>query len=128
MATKITLLGNPLSTNTVWRTTSKGNFQRTYLSNSGRALKESYQWQSKSQWKKPILTKAVGIEVRLYFGDKRKRDIDNYHKLSLDSLTGIVYEDDSQIQKMTVEKFYDKENPRIEIEIEEIVAKLAPHL
>lgn len=116
----ITLKGNPLSTNTVWRTTSKGNFQRTYLSNNGRSLKESYQWQAKAQWHGKMLVTPIFAIIRLYFGDKRRRDIDNYHKLSLDSLTEIVWEDDSLIEKMTVSKHYDKENPRIEIEVEEI--------
>ena len=114
---KIILLGNPLSTNNIWRTTSSRGFQATYMTKAGKTLKESYQWQTKSQCKQPCSKKKMSITIALYFGDKRKRDIDNYHKLSLDALSGIVYEDDSQIQRMVVEKFYDKENPRIEIEI-----------
>jgi Holliday junction resolvase RusA-like endonuclease len=35
----------------------------------------------------------------------------------MDALTGIVYKDDSQIEQGFVTKYYDKENPRIEIEI-----------
>jgi Holliday junction resolvase RusA-like endonuclease len=35
--------------------------------------------------------------------------------LSLDALTGIVYEDDSQIAEMTLKRAYDKQRPRIDI-------------
>jgi len=87
------------------------------MTKMGKELKESYGWQAKAQWKGKMLVMPVSVTIALYFGDKRARDIDNYHKLSLDALSGIVYADDSQIQKMTVEKFYDKENPRIEIEV-----------
>lgn len=112
---KIILKGQPLSTNHIWKTTSARGFQSTYMTKDGRSMKESYQWQAKAQWHEKMRLGAVLIEISLYFGDKRKRDIDNYHKLSLDALSGIVYKDDSQIQRMVVEKFYDRLNPRIEI-------------
>ena len=87
------------------------------MTKKGKEMKESYQWQAKSQWKEKMLLRAVSLQISLYFGDKRKRDIDNYHKLSLDALSGIVWEDDSQVEEMMVRKFYDKQNPRIEITI-----------
>jgi Holliday junction resolvase RusA-like endonuclease len=39
----------------------------------------------------------------------------------MDALTGIVYEDDSQITEAYVVKDYDKENPRIEINIKQLL-------
>lgn len=57
------------------------------------------------------------VAIQLFLGSKRKADWDNFHKLSMDAMTGLVYEDDSQIMYATVLKGYDKENPRIEIEI-----------
>ena len=48
------------------------------------------------------------------------RDIDNYGKILLDSLTWIVYEDDKQIKLMTIEIMQPDKDPRIEIHIEEI--------
>lgn len=115
----ITLKGNPRSTGTLYKTICRGNFPSHYMSNEGKSLKEDYSWQVKSQYKKKIIEGEIELTVRLYFGNKRKNDIDNFHKLSLDSMTGIVYRDDSQIIRMTVEKYYDKNNPRIEIEIYE---------
>ena len=48
---------------------------------------------------------------------KRDRDVHGSGKLIADSLEGIVYVNDKQIKKMIFEKFIDKDNPRIEIEI-----------
>jgi Holliday junction resolvase RusA-like endonuclease len=81
--------------------------------------KEDYQWQAKSQWKHGVTTDQLSIAIRLYFGTKRTADWDNFHKLSMDALTGIVWEDDSQIKRATVDVLYDKKNPRIEIDIHE---------
>jgi len=85
-----------------------------------RALKEDYKWQARQQYKGIPLTENLSVDIKLYFGTKRKYDWDNFHKLSMDALTGIIWEDDSQIQRATVEKFYDKENPRIELVIKQI--------
>lgn len=46
----------------------------------------------------------------------KKPDCDNIAKILLDAMTGIVYEDDKQIVKLSVEKFYD-EVPRVEVTI-----------
>lgn len=110
---KIILQGNPLSTNSLYRSIGLG---RVIISKAGRALKTNYQWQAKSQLKiKQPIKEGLNLHIFLFFGDKRKRDIDNYGKILLDSLSGILYIDDSQIQVMTVVKNYCKENPRIEI-------------
>lgn len=87
------------------------------MTNEAKSLKESYQKQAKSQWKKPILGGELEVAIKMYFGTKRKSDWDNFHKLSMDALTGIVWVDDSQIVRAHVCKLYDKENPRIEIDI-----------
>lgn len=101
-----------------------GKFIGVYMSKEGKALKESYQWQVKSQWKAKPLTEDVKLRVELFFGDKRARDIDNYNKLLLDACTGIVFDDDSQIQELYLKKNYDKKNPRIEIEIVDYLESL----
>jgi crossover junction endodeoxyribonuclease RusA len=80
-------------------------------------LKQDWQWQAKSQWKGGPLPGDVHMTAHLYHGTKRERDIDNFSKLLLDALTGIVYEDDSQIVSLTITKAYDKENPRVDVEI-----------
>lgn len=109
----IELSGNPKSTQQCYRHSNRA----TYMTTTCHALKTSYQYQAKEQWKKPPTKDDLVVVVTLYFGDKRKRDIDNFNKLWMDALEGVVYEDDSQIRQLTISKDYDKENPRIEIYI-----------
>lgn len=116
----ITLLGKPISTNGAYKTMCRGNFPSRYLSNKARELKESYGWQAKSQWKGKPIEGPIKVTINTYHDNKRKNDWDNFHKISMDSLTGIVWIDDSQIVQALVTKHYDKKNPRIEIIIHNI--------
>ena len=111
----ITLRGTPKSTNHIYKVTCRGKFATVYMTKAGKDLKESYQWEAKSQWKKKPLTGDVSVSIVFYFGDKRKHDIDNYNKILLDALSGIVWEDDEQITELHINKEYDKENPRVEL-------------
>lgn len=47
-----------------------------------------------------------------------KIDTDNLAKICLDSLNNIAYDDDKQIYRLTVEKWYS-DTPRVEIELRE---------
>jgi crossover junction endodeoxyribonuclease RusA len=114
---KVTLLGEPKSTQHCYGLNCRGAFPTRYMTAKGKALKTDYQWQIKSQYREKALKGKIGMEVRLYFGTKRKSDIDNFNKILLDSLSGLVYEDDSQIEWMRTEKHYDPKKPRIELEI-----------
>jgi len=115
--TIIVLRGKPMSTNGIYKTVCRGNFPSRYLSAKGKALKEDYQWQIKQQWKDGIIRSPLSVVIRTYHDNHRKNDWDNFHKLSMDALTGIVYEDDSQIEQAIVTKHYDHDFPRIEIEV-----------
>ena len=110
----IVLTGNPISTNNCYYHAGKGV---AFMTPKAKALKNDYIKQIKQQWKSKPLENTLELGIKLYFGDKRQRDWDNYHKLSQDALNRIVWLDDVQILKATVEKFYDKENPRIELQI-----------
>lgn len=114
---KITLIGKPMSTGSLYKTMCRGNFPMTYLVNKGKSLKEDYQRQAKKQWHSEPLKCPITVVIDTYHDNHRKNDWDNFHKLSMDALTGICYQDDSQIEQAIVTKHYDKENPRIEIEI-----------
>ena len=82
--------------------------------------KASYILQVQNQYKEEIMTGMLHIIIFLYFWDARRRDRDNWHKISMDALEWIVYLDDSQIQMAVVNKRIDRENPRIEILIQEV--------
>jgi Holliday junction resolvase RusA-like endonuclease len=49
----------------------------------------------------------------------KKPDADNVCKIILDALNGVCYEDDVQVCRLEIEKFYS-ERPRVEVEIEEM--------
>lgn len=88
-----------------------------YMTREGKALKEAYQWEAKAQWKGPPLTSDIEMSITLFFGTKRRADLDNFNKLNLDALTGIAYDDDSQIAVMHIQRAYSKDRPRIEVTI-----------
>ena len=115
----IILKGDPKSTQNVYRVACTGRFPRMYMSDIGKSIKEDYQLQLKSQWKKKPLKKELSVTIRLYFKQNRKHDVDNFNKIILDSLTGIVWEDDSQIMEILIQKYLDKDDPRAEIDITE---------
>lgn len=117
---KITLLGEPRSTGSIYKSRVLGKFSSTYMTHEGKALKESYQWQAKAQYRNTPLNGELKVDMKLYFGTKRKSDIDNFNKLCFDALTGVVWEDDSQVYDFHITKTYDKERPRIELEVQHL--------
>jgi Holliday junction resolvase RusA-like endonuclease len=38
----------------------------------GKALKEQYQWEARTQWKRKPLEGEIDVSITLYFGTKRK--------------------------------------------------------
>ncbi len=116
----IILLGDPKSTQTLYKMTCRGRFATMYMSKEGKGLKESYSSQAKKQFKKKPYKGSLEVWVTIYFGSKRKCDWDNFHKLSMDALSGVVWVDDEQIIEAHVSKRYDKKEPRIEIDVREI--------
>lgn len=117
---KIVLSGEPLSTSHIYRYHCKIGSARGYMSAEGKARKEQYQWEAKAQSGFRMPLKRAKLTATLFFGRRGRRDWDNYNKLWGDALEGIVYDDDSAVEQATVIKAYDKENPRIELEIEEV--------
>lgn len=116
----ITLTGRPISANQMWRSslTARGK-PFVYMPTAAKDMKTFWQMQATKQRNhhgfKISNTDEIGIDIKFYFETKARRDIDNYLKVTLDSLTGVVYEDDKQIKYLRAEKFYDPINPRIEI-------------
>jgi Holliday junction resolvase RusA-like endonuclease len=90
------------------------------MTKEGKVIKEGYSAEAKEQWKEEPITGDVSLRVEVYHDSKRKNDIDNFNKILFDSLTGIVWVDDQQVQELTLSKRYDKDNPRIELTIKEL--------
>lgn len=115
---KIILLGEPKSTQTIYKYTCRGRFANMYMSAKGKEVKRNYQEQVAKQYTGRPLEGAVVVSARFFFGTRRKCDLDNFNKLMADSLTGIVWVDDSQIEELHLYKDFDKDNPRIELTLE----------
>jgi Holliday junction resolvase RusA-like endonuclease len=117
---KLVLSGDPKSTQHIYGLACRGRFPQRFMTPEGKALKEQYQWEAKSQWKGKPLSGPVAADITLYFGTKRAADWDNFHKLSCDALSGIAYEDDKQIKRVVVTVAYDRQNPRIEVTLSDL--------
>ena len=66
--------------------------------------------------------KSCKIKATYYFKDKRRHDPSNYDKMLLDGLVEAnIIEDDNYnvIKEFTTIGCYDKDNPRVEVEIYE---------
>jgi Holliday junction resolvase RusA-like endonuclease len=63
-------------------------------------------------------TEHIGVEINLFFGTKRKNDIDNRIKPVLDMLTyyGVI-RDDALVTRLVVEKYYRKGDPETRISV-----------
>jgi len=55
---------------------------------------------------------AVNVSV---FRPAKRGDLDNYLKVLLDSLEGVLYENDNQITEIHAFRYDDKDNPRVEL-------------
>lgn len=101
---KIKLKDTPPSTQHIYR----HNGPRTYMTQEGQDCKEAYKWEIKSQYKGKPLLDPISVIIELYWNDNRRRDVDNFNKLILDAGSGILWEDDSQIQELIIRKFNKK--------------------
>ncbi len=90
---------------------------RLVLTQEARDYKQAAGWIAKSAGIK-CLSCPVIVQVAVFRPQKRG-DLDNTLKVSLDSLTGIAYTDDALVVEIHAKLGDDKDNPRIEIIIEE---------
>lgn len=120
------------------RTVSKGSKTWSFTPQKTKQYEEVVKMYALRHRQSPLLTKALFAEILVYksipktFSKKRtemaiseelrpttRPDSDNYAKLVLDALNGLIYEDDSQVVDLQVSKFYSKE-PRVEVYINEL--------
>lgn len=105
----------PPSINHYWRHVGP----RVLISRQGRTFREEVRLLLAAA----RLTAMAGpliLSVDIYPPDNRRRDIDNLQKALLDSLQhGGIYEDDSQIVKLVLEKYGPVRNGKTVIRIEE---------
>jgi crossover junction endodeoxyribonuclease RusA len=89
----------PPSVNTYWRTVQG----RMLISEAGRDYRKAVADQMLLQRAQKHFDGPLQLTVEAYRPDKRRRDLDNLLKATLDSLAHAgVYEDDSQIQDLRI--------------------------
>lgn len=104
----------PLSTNSLYAHRGRHRFMTT----KAKENKDCLMWEARRQFKGDPLAGSLSVGIKMWWGDRRKHDIDNI-KVLLDALTGIVWNDDNQIIELTVEKGYNPDNPRVELSVRE---------
>lgn len=89
-----------------------------------RQAKESAEYHIKRQWLGHEMLKGpIALTARCFFPDRRRRDAVNISKMVCDAMSGLVMDDDSQIEdERWIKAGYDKANPRVEI----ILSPLSP--
>lgn len=90
---------------------------RNILQKKYRDAKNDIALETRVQWPHATREDMVTLNIMLYFGDKRRRDIDAYLKILLDAMEGVVYTDDALINEMHVYKDIDVADPRVEIQV-----------
>ena len=96
------------------------------LSEKGKAFKKQYVEFIKALKYEQIKGK-VGIELEIYFKDKRKRDLDNYFKALFDNLKNTVIEDDENIYEIKAKKIIGYGKNLIKIKIYSLEEKWKYH-
>jgi crossover junction endodeoxyribonuclease RusA len=110
----------PPTVNTYWRTAVKGKRAITYVSTRGKKYSHDVINLTKASRANLNTDKPLEVTVLVYPPDKRKRDIDNILKALLDSMQKAnVYQDDSQICKLTVTRCEIIKHGKVSVSIKE---------
>lgn len=122
MVKKVIIKSNiePMSLNHIYKATCIKGRTRMYLVPKARKYKEEFFYTAKPQTYGHFFTGDVKVTAICTFGTKRKKDISNCLKLELDALNQLLWKDDSQVVELVIHKRYEKNNPGLILEIEEI--------
>jgi crossover junction endodeoxyribonuclease RusA len=97
----------PPSNNTYYRRV--GN--KTLISKKGREYKKAVLDHCMRFGVKPFGEDKISISIIAYYPDRRRRDLDNLLKAPLDAMMKAgVYQDDSQVESLSIKKG-DQEKP-----------------
>lgn len=82
-----------------------------------RAFQAVMEANRREKWRTDL---RYSVSLFLFFGDARKRDLDNCAKAITDALNGVAYEDDAQIDELYVVRYEDKDRPRAVVSVRSI--------
>lgn len=112
----------PPSVNQYWRHPSSGPLAgRHLISEQGRAYRGKVLNQLTAEGQRHYLASRLAVSIMCYPPDRRRRDLDNVLKAALDALVfaGVML-DDSQIDRLAIERAAVQAPGRIEINIERL--------
>lgn len=61
---------------------------------------------------------AYAVEVRAYYPDRRLGDVDRLAGLALDAMEAVAYTCDRAVCELHVQRFVDRERPRLEVRVQ----------
>ena len=109
---KATIPYLPPSVNSYWQRNRNGSVR---VSQRGKQFKNNVAdyvfWECDIPETPVFKTDQIKINLTLNFKENRKRDIDNYCKAIFDSLTGILWDDDSQIVSLHIDRNIGTKQP-----------------
>lgn len=120
---KVIVQGSPLSKSNFKLFNSQGRAILPY--NSGKYhdryahYEETIAYEARLQNPDVVLTEALIAVLKVYYkSEKRHPDTNNITKSIMDGIekSGLII-NDVQIRRLIIEEFYDKENPRFELEL-----------
>lgn len=92
----------------------------TLISKEARAYKKLIA-QLALTWRRKPIKERISISIQAYPPDKRVRDLDNLLKILIDSLKDAnLFLDDSQIDKIYIERMSIFKKGKLDIKVEEI--------
>lgn len=116
---KFNIPGTPKSVNTLYGRSRSGG---RYIKKEGKVFKRNVRdIVNKINVPSRVYNGRIKIKFVIYFDDRRIRDLDNCMKILWDSLEGYLFENDCQIDDFRVVRAYDKDEPCIKVECENII-------
>ena len=118
----------PPSINTFYGHTGK----RRYVTKKGREFKEYIEWYLHKLKMEGRICDYSGFRLRIdyefHFKGKRPRDTSNYIKVAEDCLSGILFDDDEQVDEVRAKRFYHAPENKVIITITNLGSKKPPRV
>lgn len=110
----------PPSVNHCYKNFNAAGRRNRVLTPLAKAWKEEAHYVSvaathRQRWQIPPAEKKIILEVVAFWPDRRRRDMNNTHKLLCDALEGVVYLDDKMVLVRDMDFSVDRQNPRLEL-------------
>lgn len=104
----------PPSTNRLWRTCGG----RRFSTPEAKSFKIEAGWIAKVT-RPEMLTGPICVRIDIYRA-RKAGDLDNFLKITLDAMQGILFRNDSQVVEIRARLFDDKTNPRVTVSVAEV--------